>query len=321
VARDLGVDSSVHHAARLHTPHASITSSTTSTGYSPTQPRASISHELQPHHARWVAEVSPTLVSAGTTPIAQSAIPVPIPVPTSMAASRITASPRQPPEKATSDRFEIFVRQQPAAARACGFGERDRRVIDPPPIVQLRFKEGVTKPDPEELRYPFNVVHCTLYSADSLNDETAVMTNEKRSTRRLMGTLVASPFVALDEDGVEGCFFVFPDLSCRTHGTYRLRFQLMKLIPTNLARGNVMPIIAEAMTDEFKVFTAKEFPGMRKSSPLTIALKRQGCNIPAKQGKESKLSAEKNEVSDDEGVADSPPATVSKGRKRRREDD
>ncbi|SPJ87908.1 uncharacterized protein FTOL_12377 [Fusarium torulosum] len=36
--------------------------------------------------------------------------------------------------------------QQPVAARSCGFGEKDRRVIDPPPITQLTIKG----PDPTE---------------------------------------------------------------------------------------------------------------------------------------------------------------------------
>lgn len=34
-------------------------------------------------------------------------------------------------------KYRLNIRQQPVAARSCGFGERDRRVIDPPPIVEL----------------------------------------------------------------------------------------------------------------------------------------------------------------------------------------
>ncbi|KFY19523.1 hypothetical protein V491_04387, partial [Pseudogymnoascus sp. VKM F-3775] len=35
--------------------------------------------------------------------------------------------------------YTLHMRQQPLAARACGFGERDRRVVDPPPILELRI--------------------------------------------------------------------------------------------------------------------------------------------------------------------------------------
>ena len=37
--------------------------------------------------------------------------------------------------------FELFVRQQPVRARMIGFGEKDRRPIDPPPILQLVIRD------------------------------------------------------------------------------------------------------------------------------------------------------------------------------------
>jgi len=186
-------------------------------------------------------------------------------------------------------RYRIQVRQQPVAARACGFGERDRRVIDPPPIVQLLVNDSNGRPDSSELRYPFNVVHCTLWSMDGITDETALTGLDKRHTRRLMGTLVSSPFVGHDEAAKEGCFFCFPDLSCRTHGKYRLRFVLMRLEPSELQPEGCTPIIAETMSDVFTVYTAKEFPGMRPSTALTKALKRQGCAISVKKGNEKAI--------------------------------
>lgn len=187
--------------------------------------------------------------------------------------------------------YELRVRQQPIAARACGFGERDRRVIDPPPIIQLLVtdpKTGVA--EQEELRYSLNVVHCTLWNADGTNEETALIQPDRRTTRRLMGQLVASPSVAKDEHDVEGCFFCFPDLSCRTHGKYRLRFVLMRIDPMNLHVGGFSPILTEVLSDVFTVYTAKDFPGMRPSSALTRALKLQGCNIQVKKGNEKALA-------------------------------
>ncbi|PSN74672.1 hypothetical protein BS50DRAFT_627959 [Corynespora cassiicola Philippines] len=183
--------------------------------------------------------------------------------------------------------YELRVRQQPIAARACGFGERDRRVIDPPPIIQLLVtdpKTGVA--EQEELRYSLNVVHCTLWNAEGTNEETALIQPDRRTTRRLMGQLVASPSVAKDEHDIEGCFFCFPDLSCRTHGKYRLRFVLMRIDPMNLHVGGFSPILTEVLSDVFTVYTAKDFPGMRPSSALTRALKLQGCNIQVKKGNE-----------------------------------
>lgn len=33
--------------------------------------------------------------------------------------------------------YELSIAQQPSRARMCGFGDKDRRPISPPPIVQL----------------------------------------------------------------------------------------------------------------------------------------------------------------------------------------
>lgn len=42
--------------------------------------------------------------------------------------------------------FELVVCQQPLHARMCGFGEKDRRPIDPPPIIQLIVRDGHDTP-------------------------------------------------------------------------------------------------------------------------------------------------------------------------------
>lgn len=205
------------------------------------------------------------------------------------------------------------------AARACGFGERDRRVIDPPPIVQLAVNDPITgRPDQLEMRYPFNVVHCTLWSQSENTDETALIGVDKRLTRRLMGTLVSSPFVGLDEDGKEGCFFCFPDLSCRTHGKYRLRFVLMRLEPSDLQPEGYTPIITSAMSDVFTVYTAKEFPGMRPSTMLTKALKRQGCAIAVKKGNEKVLGSSGGVKDEGSGDDDAPITAPGKPKRRRK---
>jgi Velvet factor len=200
--------------------------------------------------------------------------------------------------------YILRVRQQPIAARACGFGERDRRVIDPPPIIQLEVRDPKTgHVDLDELRYSLNVVHCTLWNADGTTEETALIQPDRRTTRRLMGQLVASPSVAKDEHDIEGCFFCFPDLSCRTHGKYRLRFILMRIDPTNLHVGGNAPILTEVLSDVFQVYTAKDFPGMRPSSALTRALKLQGCNIQVKKGNEKALARKRASISSAEDHA------------------
>ncbi|CUS14207.1 unnamed protein product [Tuber aestivum] len=230
----------------------------------------------------------------------------------------VATTRRDTPVQRSPGRYEIQVRQQPVAARACGFGERDRRVIDPPPIVQLIINDSAGNSDPTEMRYPFNVVHCTLWSIDGHSDETALIGMDKRQTRRLMGTLVSSPFVGQDEEGKEGCFFCFPDLSCRTHGKYRLRFVLMRLEPSDLPPEGYTPIITETLSDIFTVYTAKEFPGMRPSTSLTKALKRQGCAISVKKGNEKALGGARGGSGKDEGSGDDDTPSTAAGKPKRR---
>ncbi|KAL8820974.1 MAG: hypothetical protein Q9191_007408 [Dirinaria sp. TL-2023a] len=204
-----------------------------------------------------------------------------------------------------TSRYILRVRQQPIAARACGFGERDRRVIDPPPIVQLSLADyDPTSPeDVAELKHSLLVVQCTLLSVPSqsswtgaLQDVTAIPepNDTGRLTRKLTGTLVASPFVGVDleapssrdENARIGCFFIFPDLSCRQVGCYRLRFHIMKMGPGMLNVGGSTPIVRTVESNNFEVYSAKDFPGMRASTALTKDLKRQGASVSVKKGNE-----------------------------------
>lgn len=181
-------------------------------------------------------------------------------------------------------KYELSLRQQPVNARSCGFGDRDRRVVDPPPIIQLKIHApGLSREEiGMKLRHPMNIVHCSIWS-ESGAEEMSGMPDEYTRQKRLMGNLVASPFVGVDEHGQEGCFFCFPDISCRTPGKYRLKFSLIAL---DSRPGAKSPVKVEVLSDIFQTFSAKEFPGMSESSALAKTLKQQGCNIPTKKGNE-----------------------------------
>lgn len=199
-------------------------------------------------------------------------------------------------------KYELSLRQQPVNARSCGFGDRDRRVVDPPPIIQLKIhapnlsREEVGM----KLRHPMNIVHCSIWSENGA-EEMSGMPDEYTRQKRLMGNLVASPFVGVDENGQEGCFFCFPDISCRTPGKYRLKFSLVAL---DSRPGAKSPVKVEVLSDIFQTFSAKEFPGMSESSALAKTLKQQGCNIPTKKGNEK---GGKREDSDDMSDEDDLP--------------
>lgn len=216
-------------------------------------------------------------------------------------------------------KYKIRIRQQPVAARSCGFGERDRRVIDPPPILQMTIEDpnASQKEISTLIRYPFAVIHCTIWSDDGTEDCSA-MPEEFRSTRRLMGTTVSSPFVGQDENNEEGCFFCFPDLSCRTPGTFRLKFALVVLDPVGISNGTRTPLAATVMSEPFKVYNAKDFPGMQASTLLTKKLKEQGCLISIKKGNEKNSSVHTRDSGDDDEEDDEEEAPNGRQRAAKR---
>ncbi|KAH0000519.1 hypothetical protein KCU78_g15333, partial [Aureobasidium melanogenum] len=237
-------------------------------------------------------------------------------------------------------RYELNMRQQPVAARACGFGERDRRVVDPPPILELKVIDAETgKVDSENTPYVYTTLHCTLINSMTYKDESQIEPAHPNApaTQRLMGTAVASPFSGTDETGKRGTFFVFPDLSCRNPGRYRFQFRLLIVDPLNLSVGTTSRIQSSIISEPLEVYTAKEFPGMRASSALLKALRKQGLNVAVKKGREATKKATRrpghvdeddSSGEDGENVADeddqdsddarSQAATGSKDRRKRK---
>jgi hypothetical protein len=230
---------------------------------------------------------------------------------------------RAEPQDVTSPSatYKLTVRQQPVAARCCGFGDRDRRVVDPPPIVQLTIEDPNASAEELErrLKWPALVTHCAIYDESGTEDLTK-MVEDVRAQRRLMGTTVSSSFIAEDENGEEGCFFPFADLSVRTIGVYRLKFLIVVLNPQYRGNQNI-PVVAQVMSEPFTVYNAKEFPGMTKSSILTRRLKEQGCLISLKKGNDGPRGARRRTDSPDEDEDDTSShgrGTPGNGRKKAR---
>ncbi|KAI9323443.1 velvet factor [Dichotomocladium elegans] len=175
--------------------------------------------------------------------------------------------------------YELVVCQQPLHARMCGFGEKDRRPIDPPPIVQLIVREDGQPADIKTLQTPFFVLHVTLWSADR-EEERNIISNPPKYTRVLMGSLVSSPSLLKNPEGEQGLYFAFPDLSIRTEGQYTLRFSLMKLSSTDFQPGAKSKILCQTFSNPFTVYSAKKFPGMTESTELSKTFAKQGLKIP-----------------------------------------
>ncbi|KAJ1344048.1 hypothetical protein BSLG_001188 [Batrachochytrium salamandrivorans] len=82
--------------------------------------------------------------------------------------------------------------------------------------------------DEKALLYnPYYFVYASLMSATT-DDEQHLLRD--RYTRTTTGSIVSSLYRLRDTDEKEGAFFVFPDLSVRSEGEYRLKFTLYEII-------------------------------------------------------------------------------------------
>ncbi|KAF9967277.1 hypothetical protein BGZ70_010154 [Mortierella alpina] len=134
---------------------------------------------------------------------------------------------------------------------------------------------------------PLFVLHVSLWSHDGKEVRNMIATpgqsDPPKLTRILMGSLVVSPVLLNNAEGVPGWYFSFPDLSIRTEGVYTLKFSLMRFGSydfLNSEDGHASTLVAEEISEPFTVFSAKKFPGMTESTELSKAFAKQGLKIP-----------------------------------------
>ncbi|TVY82635.1 Velvet complex subunit [Lachnellula suecica] len=118
-------------------------------------------------------------------------------------------------------------------------------------------------------------------------------------TRNLIGSLAASAFRLTDPDDRIGIWFVLQDLSVRTEGTFRLRFSFVNVglpappilsggqssngQPTTTVNTTKAPVLAACFSECFTVYSAKRFPGVVESTPLSKCFATQGIKIPIRK--------------------------------------
>ncbi|CAO3614026.1 unnamed protein product [Cunninghamella blakesleeana] len=204
------------------------------------------------------------------------------------------ATVKQRRENRDEIEFHLSLRQQPKQSRMCGVGEKaDRLPIDPPPIVQLKVIDPSLSPLETNayLQNPYYFMYASLMAAD-LDEEVHLLRDGK--TRSTTGSVVSSLYHLKDTDNTDAGFFVFPDLSVRMEGKYRLKLSLFEII------GKEVFHCKSILSDQFIVYSAKKFPGMEESTSLSRSFADQGLKIRIrKELRQRKKIAKRNE-SDDE---------------------
>ncbi|KAI8148837.1 velvet factor-domain-containing protein [Fennellomyces sp. T-0311] len=192
--------------------------------------------------------------------------------------------------------YRLEIIQQPSRARMCGFGDKDRRPISPPPILQLlvRARDGTPIPPQTLIRdidTSFFVVLCDCFDetgtkpANMLLHSVPLSTSQQQQQQQqhsvassstespslssssgtakqavrmknLVGSCIASPSKLYNEQRELGIFFVFHDLSLRSEGRFRLTFSLIDIGSPNSQTVNTKSISHVLTTATSSVFTA-----------------------------------------------------------------
>lgn len=166
----------------------------------------------------------------------------------------------------------------------------DRRPVDPPPIVELKIFEG-HEHNRKDVTFSTNAnyfLFATLEQARKV--ATARGMPADRSLTVLTGTPVAG-MVYLDRPHPAG-YFIFPDLSVRHEGWYRLSFSLYEELKdakdedqmddqSSISSGTGSHVThrLEVKSVPFQVFSAKKFPGLTESTSLSRTVAEQGCRV------------------------------------------
>ncbi|KAK9709362.1 hypothetical protein K7432_009089 [Basidiobolus ranarum] len=179
----------------------------------------------------------------------------------------------------------------------CGFGDKDRRLVGPLPILELKVLN-----DEDELMtnlYDVSslIVHVDLWSEDCKRDCNVVVnptsiptahSNEHQgasvmslggpvNVRNLIGSTVSSSYQLKHMSGKPGVFFLFPDLSVRVEGVFRFRFSLWDVMRSWSGEHNNM--LTYVFSEPFTVYPPRNFPGMTEVTPLSDWFSGQGMKL------------------------------------------
>ncbi|EAW07578.1 sexual development activator VeA [Aspergillus clavatus NRRL 1] len=199
--------------------------------------------------------------------------------------------------------YKLSVMQQPERARACGAGAKssaDRRPVDPPPVVELRIFESDPNDDlhKTDITFAYNANFFLFATLDTARPMAHGRLAGPPTFPVLTGVPVAG--VAYLDRPQQAGYFIFPDLSVRHEGRYRLSFHLYEEIKDakDADKDTPMPDVNPSMnlskpsaprshlnfrlevkSVPFTVYSAKKFPGLATSTSLSRIIAEQGCRV------------------------------------------
>ncbi|OXV07753.1 hypothetical protein Egran_04483 [Elaphomyces granulatus] len=202
--------------------------------------------------------------------------------------------------------YNLKVIQQPERARACGAGAKssaDRRPVDPPPVVELHIYESEPNNDLHrtDITFAYNANFFLFATLDVARPIAQGRTTGQPPTCPVLTGCPVAGIAYLDRPAQAG-YFIFPDLSVRHEGRYRLNFNLYEEIKDAKDSDKDSPLPPETLTTTtkpskptapkvflhfrlevksipFMVYSAKKFPGLATSTSLSRVVAEQGCRV------------------------------------------
>jgi hypothetical protein len=195
--------------------------------------------------------------------------------------------------------YVLNIIQQPERARACGTNislRKSRRPIDPPPVVSLHIYEGNDE-SKSDITFAYETtffLFATLRIAHSYEVSPAPHLSHPKPV--LVGCLVSNGTYLAQPKGA--IYFAFPDLSVVNEGRYNLCFNLYERISNSEDQDVTLPldvrVLEQDHPEEFcwrldvsselvAVFSAKSYPGMKKSTFMTRVLNDSGIRLPLRK--------------------------------------
>ncbi|KAL0137068.1 velvet factor-domain-containing protein [Mucor lusitanicus] len=176
--------------------------------------------------------------------------------------------------------YDIILRQQPTRAKISVPNERDKRSIEPPPIVQMQWINFSNEEKKQSLQSPFYFVMVNIVHAETPDTASPLPTQEY-----LSGATVSSLYRLRDIDNTDGGFFVFGDLAVKKQGYFRLYFSLFEMI------DGIVENRKNILSNAFMVYTTKQYPGPMESTFLSRAFSDQGVKIRVRKSHQVSAAA------------------------------
>ncbi|KAK8107694.1 uncharacterized protein PG998_009707 [Apiospora kogelbergensis] len=182
-----------------------------------------------------------------------------------------------------------------------------------PPIVKLNVFEGDTYEQAKDITFDYAAEFFVFVSLENARPMAhGRVQTQATSTPPVLTGLPVSACCYLDRPEPAG-YFLFPDLSVRHEGFYKLIFRLYEKNkdPQDLTLGSEKqePVSEEAADGfvthmmevksvTFQVYSAKKFPGLGESTSLSRTVAEQGCRVRIRRDVRMRRRPEKGDKAD-----------------------